>query len=181
MNVCVPPACPNVNVPVFWKFTASTMIPPIPVLLKFTTVLGTLSVVAVRAPWKLAVFTLARDTVVALTDPLNPAVPPMLLNPSVPTPLTLVPLTSAPAIPSPVLKLKSNPPPVTVPNVISPSVVVACVFSVVAEPKVIPVSTSPNVIVVLPVVIVPNSVTPSATPVCAVATNPPVNVLAPPA
>ena len=93
------------------------MIPPVPVLLKFTTVLGTLSVVA-------------------LTDPLNPAVPPMLLNPSVPTPLTLVPLTSAPAIPLPVLKLKLNPPPVTAPNVMSPTPVVACVFSVVLAPKV---------------------------------------------
>ena len=94
------------------------MVPPVPVLMTFTTVAGTVNVTA-------------------LTAPVNIAVPPMLLKANVPTPLTDVPFTSAPAMPLPVIKFKPKPAPVTAPSVISPAVVVAFVFNETVAPNVI--------------------------------------------
>ena len=102
--------------------TKFVIVPPVPVLRTFTTVAGTVNVTA-------------------LTAPVNVAVPPMLLRANVPTPLTVVPVTSAPAT-APVLKFKSKVAPVTAPRVMSPAFVNATVFNVVALPNVI----APNVI-----------------------------------
>ena len=97
--------------------TKFVIVPPLPVLTTFRTVAGTVNVTA-------------------LTAPVNAAVPPILLRANVPTPLTVVPVTSAPRA-GPVLKFKSKPAPVTAPRVMSLVPATALVFKETFAPKVI--------------------------------------------
>ena len=106
--------------------TALVIVPPLPVEAKFTTVAPTLNAVA-------------------LTAPLNEAVPPMVCTVSVPTPLVEVPVMFAPAT-APVCSVRLYVAPVTTPRLIVPAAVVALVFSTVAAPSVI----APSTIAVLP-------------------------------
>ena len=152
--VCVPPPCPSVSVPVFTGVNKFVTVPPVPVELTFTTVAGTLKVVT-------------------FTAPVNAAVPPIFCNCNVPTPITLVPFTSAPATPRPVCKVRLNPPPVTAPSVMSPAVVVAFVFRKVSLASV----TAPSVSAVFVVFSVPHTVT---RPPTAVVFRPPVKFCVPP-
>ena len=76
----MPSAWPNFSVPLLAKATALVMVPPVPVEAKFSTVAPTLNEVA-------------------LTAPLNVAVPPMFCTVRVPTPLVEVAVMSA-AIPA---------------------------------------------------------------------------------
>ena len=88
-----------------------------PVLTTFTTVAGTVNVAA-------------------LTAPVNVAVPPMSLRANVSTPLTVVPVTSAPAT-APVLKFNPKVAPVTAPRVMSLVPATALVSKETFAPKVI--------------------------------------------
>src|SRR5208282_5441962 len=150
--VCVPRDCPRFSVPVLAKLTALVIAPPLPVEAKFTTLAPTTSAVA-------------------LTAPLNVAVPPMFCTVSVPTPLVEVAVMFA-AIPNPVSSVRLKVAPVTAPTAIVPATVVALVFSTVLAPNVMAPSTS----AVLVVLIVPFSVTTPPTPVVV---SPPVYVCVP--
>ena len=116
------------------KVTALVTVPPVPVRDTLLTVPATVKDVADRLPVKLAL-------------------PPMLCKANVPEPLTLVPVTSAAEVPVPVpvCRVKLKPAKVTAPKVMSPAVLVALVFKVVAAPKV----TGPKTMAALLLLIVP--------------------------
>ena len=124
-------------------------------------------------PVRLRMFTVPlTDSEVAVTAPLKLAVPPMFDSVSAFTPVTVVPVRSAPAAGVPVCSVRLLPLPVTAPRVRSPAVVVAFVESVVT----LPTETAPRLSAVLVVLIVPLTVVVEG----AVAVRPPVNVLDPP-
>jgi hypothetical protein len=129
VNVIVPPLCPKVKYPVLWNATNVVIVPPVPVRLTAATVFGTVNVPALTAPVKLAV-------------------PPIVCSASVPVPVKLVPVTFANV---PVCNVRVYVLPVTAPIVITPAALVACVFNVVVDPKVI----APKVSAVFDVWIVP--------------------------
>ena len=117
------------------KVTGLVIVPPLPVEEKFSTLAPTLKEVALTAPLKLAV-------------------PPMFCTVRVPTPEVVLPVMLAPT-PEAVSSVRPNPAPVTAPRVMAPAAVVAWVFSVVAEPRVM----APRVSAVLEVVMMPLRVT----------------------
>ena len=129
---------PNANVPPLKNVTRLVMIPPEPMLAKLFTVAGT-------------------NKVTALTAPVKVAVPVIFAKDKMPTSLTLVPLTFVALV-----KVKSNPPPVTAPKSIVPAPEVA---KIVVLPKVI----SPRLIAAFVVTNVPFKVT---SPPTALVSNP---------
>ena len=97
---------------------------------------------------------LSTEMAAAFTAPLKVAVPPMFCTVRVPTPVVEVAVMLA-ATPEAVSSVRLNPAPVTAPTVMVPAAVVALVFSVVSEPRVM----APRISAVLEVVIVPLRVT----------------------